>query len=470
MATTIALPLWFVVLAGLLAFAGLFDRLLNPAFQWYLRSRANRAIDELNTRLRLKIHPFKMTERQILVDRLAHDPKVLAEAEVYAKENDMPMAVALRDVERYAKEIVPTFSAYTYFKIGIRLARWVSTSLYRVRLAFADRALLEAMDTDATVVFVMNHRSNMDYILVTYMASTATALSYAVGEWARIPILQTLIRSMGAYFIRRNARNSLYRKVLARYVQMATEAGVTQAMFPEGGLSRDGKLRPVKLGLISYIVEGFEPNGRDVVFVPVGLNYDRVLEDRSLVAEIDGPPPKEASYTKALKSFAFLWRNLRLKLKGRWHKFGYACVAFGKPLGLKDYMKAHGVSHFEDLTEEAQSKIIAGLGDELMSRIGAVIPAMPVSLVADVLIRANGKGLDLLSLKSGVDRLIDKLEARGVRVHIPRSDRDYAVAAGLRMFVLRKLVSENDDGVFNIVTGEEKLIAYYANSLAHYGI
>ncbi|MGL4490380.1 MAG: 1-acyl-sn-glycerol-3-phosphate acyltransferase [Rhizobiaceae bacterium] len=468
MAATIEFPLWFVVLAGILALAGLFDRLLNPAFQWYVRSRANRAIDELNTRLRLKIHPFKMTARQVLVDRLAHDPKVLAEAEAYAKENDMPMAVALRDVERYAREIVPAFSAYTYFKIGIKLARWVSTSLYRVRLAFADRALLDTMDTQATVVFVMNHRSNMDYILVTYMASTATALSYAVGEWARIPVLQTLIRSMGAYFIRRNARNTLYRKVLARYVQMATEAGVTQAMFPEGGLSRDGRLREPKLGLISYIVEGFEPTGRDVVFIPVGLNYDRVLEDRSLVAELEGTPKKEAFYTKAVKSMAFVWRNLRLRLKGRWHKFGYACVAFGKPLGLKEFMKSHGASHFEDLSLDAQSKIITDLGDVLMARIGAVIPAMPVSLVADVLLRAGDKGLDLLSLKSGVDQLIDRLEVRGISVHVPRSDRDYAVTAGLRMFTLRHLVVEDAEGLFKITKGEESLVAYYANSLAHY--
>jgi glycerol-3-phosphate O-acyltransferase len=469
MATTVTLPVWLVLVAGLLALAGLFDRLLNPAFQWYLRSRANRAIDELNSRLRLKIRPFKMTDRQVLIDRLAHDPKVIAAAETHALENDMPIAVALRDVERYSREIVPAFSAYAYFRVGIRLARWVSTSLYRVRLAFADRVLLEALDTDATVVFVMNHRSNMDYILVTYMASTATALSYAVGEWARIPVLQQLIRSMGAYFIRRNARNSLYRKVLARYVQMATEAGVTQAMFPEGGLSRDGKLRPVKLGLISYIVEGFDPGGRDVVFIPVGLNYDRVLEDRSLVAEIDGPTPSQAFYTKAFKSLAFLWRNLRLRLKGRWHKFGYACVAFGKPLGLKEYMKSQGALRFEDLPEADQIKTIAGLGDELMARIGAVIPAMPVSLVADVLMRAGDKGLDLLSLKSGVDQLIDRLETLGVSVHIPRSDRDYAVTAGLRMFTLRRLVTEDADGLYRVAKGEELLVAYYANSLAHYG-
>ena len=469
MGSTITLPTWLVLLAGILAFAGLFDRLLNPAVRWYLQSRANVAIDELNSKLRLKIRPFKVTTRQVLIDRLAHDPQVIAAAEAYAREAGMPVSVAMADAARYAREIVPAFSAYTYFKIGARLARWVSTSLYRVRLAFADRALLETMDTDATVVFVMNHRSNMDYILVTYMASTATALSYAVGEWARIPVLQMLIRSMGAYFIRRSSRNLLYRKVLARYVQMATQAGVTQAMFPEGGLSRDGKLRPVKLGLISYMVEGFDPRGRDVMFIPVGLNYDRVLEDRTLVSEIDGPPPKEPFYSTAVKTMGFLWRNLRLRLKGRWHKFGYACVAFGNPLSLRDYLFNHGASHFDDLDEPAQTAVIAGLGDELMARIGKVVPAMPVSLVANVLREAGDAGIDMLSLKAAVDRLMDRLDRLGVHVHVPRSDRDYAVTAGLRMFTLRKLVEEDADGVFRVVKGEERLVAYYANSLAHYG-
>ena len=93
-------------------------------------------------------------------------------------------------------------------------------------------------------------------------------------------LLQNLIRSMGAYFVRRDLSEPLYRSVLSRYVQLAA-AGVTQAMFPEGGLTRDGALRAPKLGLLGYIVGRFDPKGaRDVVFVPVGINYDRVIEDR----------------------------------------------------------------------------------------------------------------------------------------------------------------------------------------------
>ena len=80
----------------------------------------------------------------------------------------------------------------------------------------------------------------MDYVLVAYLAASRSALSYAVGEWARIWPLQTLIRSLGAYFVRRRSGDPLYRRVLARYVQAATTGGVVQAVYPEGNLSRGG--------------------------------------------------------------------------------------------------------------------------------------------------------------------------------------------------------------------------------------
>ena len=53
--------------------------------------------------------------------------------------------------------------------------------LYRVRLGYMDEDALKTVDPDSSVIFVINHRSNMDYVLVTYMASSSSALSYAVG-------------------------------------------------------------------------------------------------------------------------------------------------------------------------------------------------------------------------------------------------------------------------------------------------
>src|SRR6185295_10986619 len=249
----VTLPLWIVIILALLATLAVLERMLIPSVRWALRRRANRAINELNTRLKLQIQPFKLTKRQVLTDRLVYDPEVLHAAEEYAKEAGVPREVAISKVKRYAREIVPSFSAYAYFRIGTRIARRISEMLYRVRIGFRNEEALGTVDPMSSVIFVINHRSNMDYVLVTYVAATSSALSYAVGEWAQIWGLRGLIRSMGAYFIRRDSRDALYRKVLARYVQMATQAGVVQAVFPEGGLTRDGAMRPFKLGLLSYM-------------------------------------------------------------------------------------------------------------------------------------------------------------------------------------------------------------------------
>ena len=266
---SIVIPLWLALLIGFFAVLSVLDRVLVPGLRWIFRRRLNKAIDELNTRLKLRIQPFKLTKRPALIDRLVFDEEVIKCVEVRAEKENIPREAVMKEVHRYACEIVPAFNAYAYFRIGARAARWLSNLLYRVRLGYSDDEALRKVDKDSTVIFVMNHRSNMDYVLVTYMASSNSALSYAVGEWARIPLLQGMIRTMGAYFIRRASGNDLYRKVLARYVAMATKGGVTQAIFPEGGLSRDGALRDPKFGLFSYMVGDFDPHyKRDVVFIP----------------------------------------------------------------------------------------------------------------------------------------------------------------------------------------------------------
>ena len=117
---------------------------------------------------------------------------------------------------------------------------------------------------------------------------------------------------MGAYFVRRNSNNPIYRRVLERYVHMATEAGVAQAMYPEGGLSRDGKLREPKLGLFDYMLKSFDPKGgHDIVFVPVALNYDRVLEDRTLLRSLDKELPRRGALFAARTALALLVQPAR---------------------------------------------------------------------------------------------------------------------------------------------------------------
>jgi glycerol-3-phosphate O-acyltransferase len=465
--STVTLPAWLAAIVAALALWAVLDRLLIPSVRWLLRRRVNRAIDELNTRLKLRIQPLKLAKRQALIDQLVFDPDVLQAIEEYAATNGVPRDVAQARARRYAREIVPSFSYYAYFGLGTRIARFVSTYLYRVRLGYLDDKALQTVDPDAAVVFVINHRSNMDYVLVTYMVSTSSALSYAVGEWARVWLLQNLIRSMGAYFVRRASREPLYRKVLARYVHMAVAGGLAQAMFPEGGLTRDGRLQPPKLGLLSYMVAGFDPNGaRDLVFVPVGINYDRVLEDRVQVATLAVPENEKPRFTfSAGVFFGFVARNIGLKLRGRLYRLGYACVSFGTPISLRSYVGGRGID-FRTLDHDRRFAEIARLGSLLMAKVGEVVPALPVALVATALLTAGEAPLSALELKGRVLDVMRRLAARGAHIHVPRADQDYAVEVGLRMLRLRRLVDETD-GLYRADPVNAVLLRYYANSIAH---
>lgn len=467
MGSQIAVPLWAVIIVAVLAALAVIDRILMPSVRWALRRRANRAIDELNTRLKLRIQPFKLTKRQVLIDRLTFDPEVLHAADEYVREAGVPREVAMEKVKRYAQEIVPSFSAYAYFRVGTRIARSISQMLYRVRIGYRNDDALAKVDPGSSVIFVINHRSNMDYVLVTYVAAASSALSYAVGEWAQVWGLRGLIRSMGAYFISRDSREGLYRKVLARYVHMATAAGVTQAIFPEGGLSRDGRLRPPKFGLLSYMVSGFDPLGpRDVVFVPVAVNYDRVLEDRMLTSVANTEPGKKPVYGFNAKVFAsHFFRHVGMAMRGEWHRFGYTCVSFGEPVSLRKHVAEANID-FRLLTSEARHAETEKLGLKLMQAVGRVVPALPVSLVSTAMLEAGDRPLSLLDIKQRVSELIGVLETRGAYVHIPRADRDYAISVGLRMLTLRHLVLE-EDGSYRANPDELILLKYYANAIVH---
>ncbi|MFY9551312.1 MAG: 1-acyl-sn-glycerol-3-phosphate acyltransferase [Thermoanaerobaculia bacterium] len=462
----VTLPLWLAIVLALLAAWAALDRLLIPSLRFLLRRRVNRVVEDLNTRLKIRIQPFKLTKREVLIDRLLYDPQVQQAAEAYARERDMPRDVAMGEVRRYAREIVPAFNAYVYFRFGYWLARGLARSLYRVRLGYSDEAGLAAIAPDATVVFLINHRSNMDYILVSYLAAEKAALSYAVGEWARIWPLQALIRAMGAYFVRRNSKDPLYRKVLERYVAMATQAGVTQAVFPEGGLSRDGRLRPPKLGILDYMLRGFDPSGpRDIAFVPVGINYDRIFEDRSFLAALSPAAPRTGTGEALTNTARFVGRNVWLRARNKWHRFGYACVNFGSPVSLSSYLSRRGLD-FRALPREEHSRRLEDLARELMAEVARVIPVVPASLVATVFVREPDRAWSELELKGEVLRLMNDLDRRGAHVYLPRGDQDYAITVGLRMLTLRRLV-EDSGGLYRARREELPLLSYYASSIAH---
>ena len=433
-----------VILFAAITFASHF---LFPSVRWFFRRRAEKVVSRINEKLDRPIEPFKLARRHDMIQRLVYHPDVMEAVTEHAAGENIPENVAFEEAMKYAREIVPSFSASAYFTIATKGAKFLSQAIYRVRMGHYDETLAD-IGTDKTVVFVMNHRSNMDYVLVTYLAAERSALSYAVGEWARVWPLSRLIRTMGAYFIRRKSRGILYRRVLARYVEMATQGGVTQAVFPEGGLSLDGRLAPPKLGLLNYVINAWQPGGRDVVFVPVALNYDRVLEDYVLIkAGQAGTRRFKANMSVVGK---FLVNQMWLRVSGQYNKFGYAAASFGEPLSLEAFVGKGAPD-------------VAAVADELMERIGRVVPVLPVPLVSAILTREGDMSRDALEAAA----IATMGSFKEGHVHIPRDDASYAVEVGVRNLIRRELVEETDAGVVSITDKGRDVVGYYAATLEH---
>lgn len=238
---------------------------------------------------------------------------------------------------------------------------------------------------------------------------------------------------MGAYFIRRRSRGALYRKVLARYVQMATTGGVTQAFYPEGGLSLTGALQPPKVGLLSYVVDGFDPKGaRDIIFVPVAINYDRVLEDRVLIAA--GQRGDRRFGARITVVVGFVLRKMWRRLRGRDTRFGTAAVTFGDPLSLR--RTGAGVP-------------VSELSEMLMDRIAQAMPVLTVPLIARVMLQAARpmKEADLLA------EVAATLEQMPPRNRVPKPEvLPERVARAVARLKKRSVISEGQEGL-EIVEG-----------------
>ncbi len=460
-------PLYVLIPLVVLAAFAVAERVLLPPVRVLMRRWLRGMSDEIDTRLKLKLKPFKLTRKHIVEEMLIHDPEVALAAKAYREANQLSWDEVTDLVRVWAHEIVPRFNVYLYYRPTHAFARALARALYRVRISFLDKRATAAMDTDSSVIFMMNHRSNFDYIIVSYIVSRLAAISYAVGEWARVWPLDTLLRRMGAYFVRRKASDPLYRKVLERFVQISSESGVTQGIFPEGRLTRDGRLGPAKLGLLSYLLKRFDPaSARDLVFVPVGINYDRVLEDRTHAQETAGTLPRVSPGAAARTALGAVGKYFWLIARGRFHRFGYACVNFGVPLSVKRYIAALG-KDFRTMPEEEYRAEVERLGVVLMAEIARAVPVTPVALVAHAFLAAGGTSVLADELVAAAETDLATLRRRGAAIALPHTGAARLVALGVRSLRLRQVVHEAD-GVLSVAADDLPLLQYHANSIAHH--
>jgi glycerol-3-phosphate O-acyltransferase len=415
---------------------------------------------------RARVDRYKLVSKRTIREELLRDPRVLQAMDIHCESEGVSETDCRVRVERYIDEIVPFFNVLSYYRFGYNVARALVNLLYRVSSEYQDREALNAIPRRDIVVYIMNHRSNADYMVVAYVLARAVSISYAVGEWARVWPLEYVFKSFGAYFVRRGYREPLYHLVLERYIQLITRNGVTQGVFLEGGLTRNGAFRPVKIGLLDYIARTLPElaDERDIWLVPVALNYDRVLEDRTLIMELveGGARPGRLRQMAGVAHYVFV--NLVRLVTGNLKRYGRAAVNFGTPVSLREWVGRNpGVLQL--LKVERLPKIQA-LADEVMDRVAAIIPVTPVPLVAAALLSFRSTAVSHDALLERLERFRDQLLQRGAKLVQPEREPAAILERAWRTFSMRRLVvREGKD--YLIMPGQRPLLEYYANSVKH---
>jgi len=375
-------------------------------------------------RFRVRVERFKLTRKKYVIFQLLKERDIWEEMERYAKEHHISREQALDRVEKYIDEIVPFFNILSYYKFGYGIAHFLLNLVYNVVIDRENIKALSRVPKNSVVIYIMNHRSNADYILVAYMLAEHISLSYAVGEWARVWPLEYIFKSFGSYFIRRKFRDPLYHKVLEKYVQLISKNGITQGIFIEGGLSRDGKIRETKIGLLEYIIliKSDPDFTQDIVFIPTAINYDRVLEDMNLIREAHGAPPEKRGAKKLLSGLKIALNIPRVIVRNGFYyvfkgirKYGYTSVAIGAPISLDLYLAGLKQDIFA-LPKEERRHELKKFANHVMRRVGDVIPITPVPFFSYAVLKDGRSRIPKTELVSQMRKIKKELVAKNARI------------------------------------------------------
>ena len=163
----------------------------------------------------------------------------------------------------------------------------------------------------------------------------------------------------------------------------------------------------------------------------------------------------------------FIGHSLVLMVLSRWRRYGYACVNFGTPVSMKAYCRETRL-HFNRLERSRRFAEIETLSNRMMAGIAAVVPVLPVPLVATVFLESASVAMDILDIEKRSNQMIDRLRAAGAPIFdVPRSTRARTIADAVEFLRLRRLIVANGRS-FTIVPEEVVTLEYYANSIGHW--
>lgn len=420
-------------------------------------------IDEANLMLRLPVPEIQYTNRRRIIDRLLDDEGLQQRIAEQVLETGLSEEALRRRCRHYAREIVPAFSAIFYFRLGHWLARLMLLRLFRLHVRIEDDEAIDAPEPGSSVVLIMNHRSSIDILLVAYLASRRSTLINTAGEWARMWPLNLIVHWAGDCITDRDTTDVLYKYLYKAFIQMAVRERANMAICPEGELSRDGKMRQAKFGLLSYCVTADPGRDEGLYLIPVGINYDRIPEESQLVAD-SGTAYRQQNKLRTWGAIIAATAEYVLRiLVPKSAQLGNACVSFGRPVELAEWQARQRV----EVTAGNNREWISALGTDLIDAVSRNIPVLPSHLLATLLADDPNRAWSVAEIQEEGIRLSARICDGGGVMCVPNADEKQAFSEAIETFTRRRLVLADASGRMSANPQKTALLKYHANSVAH---
>ncbi|WP_064747493.1 glycerol-3-phosphate 1-O-acyltransferase PlsB [Lysobacter antibioticus] len=417
-------------------------------------------------RIRAAVIGPDLSTRRMLIDRvLAADPVKDAIAD-QAKRDNSSNADAWKKAHAMAYEIAADYS-HPVVRSASFLLTPVWNRIYRGVLVHHLDKLKQAAP-GYEVVYVPSHRSHLDYLLLSYLLYTKGIVPphIAAGINLNLPVVGTILRKGGAFFLRRSIRGSaLYSAVFSEYVAQLVAGGYSIEYFIEGGRSRTGRLLPPKGGMLVMTVRGFlrQPT-RPVLFQPVYIGYEKLMEGNSYLDELSGKPKEKESIWQLLWGIPKVLRS----------NYGQVVVNFGEPIRLNDLLAEHapqwtGQPIGEDDKPAWLSDTVDALAERIQVNVNRAADVNPINLLALALLSTPKHAM------GEADLLAQIALSKTLLAELPYSDRvtvtphtpQEIVTHGEEIGVLERVAHPLGDVLG--VDGEDKavLLSYFRNNVLH---
>jgi glycerol-3-phosphate O-acyltransferase len=326
----------------------------------------------------------ELTPRRVVIAGVVRSKVVKRAIEAEAKAKNQTLEQVTKRAHKLVDEIAADYTSAAINFLERLLTLFVWQRVFKgIDVQGLDRVRELAQNHE--IIYLPSHRSHADYLLLSYVLyhQGLAPPHIAAGENLNMPVVGSLLRRCGAFFMRRKfAGDALYTAVFRAYVDALMSRGYAIEFFPEGGRSRTGRLMAPKTGLLSMVVESaLRQRARPVAVVPIYIGYDKVWEVRSYFKELKGAKKEKESVEGLLKA---------TKILGKSH--GKAYLSFGAPIALHAYADEHlpawreGFSEDSDDRPDGYNQFVRQLADENARRINAAAVANPCGLVATALL------------------------------------------------------------------------------------